>query len=137
MLLRFVLLLVIASPLQAQPWHWVSHHKELLAADGLIFLAWSADAASSVACQRERPKACVETNALLGKHPSAAASFGYALGLAGAQSTLNGLIWWSAGDSPGKHIIWLPTIAFTVLEIPNVKDNVQIAAAHSRLLRKP
>lgn len=107
--------------------HWASHHKELLVSDAVTFLAYTTDASSSVACQREKPAACTETLTTIGKHPSAFATFGYAWGFAGAQIGLAHLMWWGADGDEEKHMIWLGTGAIVGIVIPTAYNNISIA----------
>jgi hypothetical protein len=129
---RLLLALLFATSLHAQTVKpnvftrvrsYVSHHKELLAADGLIGSAWSLDAWSSVRCQNISP-ACTEQNPFLGPHPSAGATWGFAMGFASAQIALNHLAWHYA-PSPGlRHLIWFFDAPFLVYESFNIRSNI-------------
>ena len=56
-----------ASP---HPIQWIGHHKLLVATSALLFAAEAADAQTSTETQRRCP-ACLETNPIVGRHPSA------------------------------------------------------------------
>ena len=107
---------------------FVRTHGELLVSDALVALSESADAASSVACQHARPVACSETNPLLGKHPSAAATWGYAIGGAVAIATAQHLAWKFAlrDDPPRRHVIWFGTGPLAISEARTAYSNLTL-----------
>jgi len=107
-------------------WHYVSTHKELLAVDAIIIAAWSADAASTVHDEHNCPS-CIETNSVLGPHPSERAIWLYASGWSALQTTLNHLAWHYAPDPVLRHIVWIPAIVTATNELSNVRNNVQAA----------
>jgi hypothetical protein len=125
-----LLLLAAGIPSQAQPfrraWHYVSTHKELLAADAVIIAAWSADAASTVNVQHDCPT-CVESSFLVGSHPSAHALWLTAAAFSGGEVTLNHLLWHRAPEPVDRHLIWVPALMVGVLETENVHGNAHTA----------
>ncbi|HKQ88761.1 MAG TPA: hypothetical protein VJS43_18540 [Candidatus Acidoferrales bacterium] len=134
----FGLILAVPSPAQsflsaqherARPlgriWHYIVTHKEVLAADAIAVSAWSADAASTVYDQHHC--ACIETNSLLGKHPSEGAIWTYGIGGAAVQVSLNHLIWHYAPDHADRHLMWFELTPLVGNEVFNVYSNVQAA----------
>ena len=107
-------------------WHYISTHKELLASDAIIIAAWSADAASTINDERNCTS-CIETNPVLGPHPTNSAVWLYASGWSAFQTTLNHLAWHYAPDPVLRHMVWIPTIITAVNEFPNVQNNVHWA----------
>lgn len=105
--------------------HYVTTHKELLISDTLVVLAWSADAASSVHCQRI--PGCNESNPLLGKHPNEVHTWLGAMAPAAALVTLDHLAWYVAPDRFDQHLFWFGPIGTSLLEVFNVKANVDSA----------
>jgi len=120
--------------------HYINTHKELLVADVLVVAAWSADAASSVHCQRIA--GCTETNALLGKNPNEFHTWLAAMAPAAALITLDHLAVHFAPDKFDSHLFWFGPAGLCGLEFFNVKGNVDAAeylqrqsAARARLIR--
>jgi hypothetical protein len=111
-------------------WHYIDTHKELLASDAIIIAAWSADAASTINDQHNCPT-CVETNPILGPHPTEDAIWLYASGWSAFQTTLNHLAWHYAPDPVLRHMVWIPTVITGINELPNVQNNVRWAEAKS------
>jgi hypothetical protein len=121
--------------------HYIRTHKELLISDAVVLLALNADAGSTVHCKHVSPY-CLETNSIIGPHPSNAAVWGlvngYAVGLiAGVH-----LFWWQANkvDPEARHIILLFPIALGIDEYWTVTSNVADANllenARSRVMRR-
>jgi hypothetical protein len=109
---------------------YVRTHKRLLVADAILGASWGADAASSTNCQRIAKASCVETNPLLGKHPSPAVTWGYAAGMASVMIAGEHLIWWEGNKvdpEAGHVIIWFVPVPFAISEFINVRTNVRIA----------
>ena len=109
-------------------WHYVNTHKELLVSDAIIIAAWSADAASTVNDERNCPS-CVETNSVLGPHPTEGAIWLYASGFSAFQTALNHLAWHYAPDPVLRHMVWIPAVITGVNELANVQNNVRWAEA--------
>ena len=130
-----LLLCVLSASAQMKPSvparvsNFIRTHKRLLVADSILILAWSADAASSVHAQKSG--CCVESNPIVGPHPSEAATWGFAMGMAGLMVTGEHLIWWAGNKyderEAARVAIWLPPIAFGITEFYNVKANAQYA----------
>jgi hypothetical protein len=133
-LIGFVLAILPLS-CQAQPFgailHYAARHKELILADAVIIAAWSADAASTVNDERNCPT-CVETNPFLGPHPTKHQLWLSAAGFAGAETTVNHLIWHYAPDPVYRHMVWAQSIMLGSMEANNVAGNVQAAQAYVR-----
>lgn len=106
-------------------WHYVVTHKEVLAADALASSAWLADSASTV--YDEHHCTCIETNPILGKHPSEGAVWGYGIGSAALFTTLNHLIWHYAPDRSDRHLFWFEVAPIIGVEASNVYSNVHAA----------
>ena len=108
--------------------HYIRTHKELLIADAVILLAQSADAGSTVHCQHVSPF-CVETNGVIGPHPSNGATW------ADAEVTAVGLIvalhlfWWQANkvDPEARHIVLLFPVVDGISTYWSVSGNVAAA----------
>jgi hypothetical protein len=115
-------------------------HKELLLADTILILAESADAASSVHCQKVAPTGCVERNIILSHHPNEVDTWSVALGMnAGMLIALNHLIWKFAPAPELRHMVWFTTGPIALVESINVDDNAATAArlqqARARVMR--
>jgi hypothetical protein len=136
--LVFGLILAVPSPAQsflsarherARPlgriWQYIVTHKEVLAADAIAVSAWSADAASTVYDQHHC--VCIETNSLLGKHPSEGAVWSYGIGAAALHVSLNHLIWHYAPDHADRQLIWFEMTPLIGNEAFNIYWNVQAA----------
>ena len=108
--------------------HYIHTHKELLIADAVVLLAWSADAASSVHCQHVSPY-CVDSNSVVGPHPSNAATWGFAESMAVGLIVGEHLFWWQANkvDPEARHIILLFPAAVVITQYWNVSGNVAAA----------
>ena len=106
--------------------HYMATHKELIAAEALVFMGQSADAASTVHVRRVC-RSCVETNPDLGKHPDEMAIWGWAIGSSMLVSSLYHLENRYAGESADRHIIWLPTIAMAINDAMTVRGNAETA----------
>jgi hypothetical protein len=125
-IIPLLLLLVGPSIAQAGPLHkvrrYISTHKELLAADVLLGADITADGASTVYVT-DRCPSCIETNPLLGHHPSERSLWtldvGYLVGLV----TIEHLTWRYSPDRIYHHMIWMMVAPLTVEEsvftIPN------------------
>ena len=111
-------------------WHYITTHKELLAADAIVIAAWSADAASTINDEHNCPS-CVEQNPIIGPHPSERAVWLYASGWSGLQTTLDHLLWHYAPDPILRHTVWISTIMLATNEAANVSNNVHYAEAKS------
>lgn len=98
-----IVLLFCAWPCEAQnrAWHWVTTHKTPLLLSAVVGLAESADAASSIHCQGVS-KSCVEDGPV-GKHPSKAATWGWASLVIGG-TTASNLIWWHQTEKDAKDL---------------------------------
>lgn len=110
-------------------WHGIRRHKLEILYDGILFAAEAADAGSSVAAQNTGN--ATEINSALGPHPSARATWTYAMGGAAATALLNRMIFHYA-DSPGgdgelRAIPLFYTVPMAVLESRNVNQNAKIA----------
>lgn len=112
-------------------WNYITTHKELLTGDAIVTSAWSADAASTV--YDIHHCVCVETNPLLGPHPSEHAVWMYGIGGAALQATISHLIWHYAPDHEDRHLFWFFVAPIAVEETINVRSNVQAA----RIAPKP
>lgn len=136
--LVFGLILAVPSPAQSflsaqhgkgrplgRIWHYVVTHKEVLAADAIAVSAWSADAASTVYDQHHC--VCIETNSLLGQHPSEGALWSYGIGMAAVHVSLNHLIWHYAPDHADRHLLWFEMTPLVGNEVYNVYSNVHAA----------
>lgn len=136
--LVFGLILAIPAPAQSfllarherarplgQVWHYIVTHKEVLTVDAIAVSAWSADAASTVYDQHHC--VCIETNSLLGKHPSEGAIWSYGIGAAALHVSVNHLIWHYAPDHADRHLIWFEMTPLVGNEVFNVYSNVQAA----------
>lgn len=108
-----------------QIWHYIVTHKEVLAADAIAASAWSADSASTVYDQHHC--VCVETNPFLGKRPSEGAVWGYGIGAAAVQISLNHLIWHYSPHHSDRHLIWFEMAPLIAVETSNVYSNVRAA----------
>lgn len=108
---------------------YVKTHKELLLADTVLILAESADAASSVHCQKVSPTGCVERNIILSHHPNEADTWSVALGMnAGALIAFNHLIWKFAPAPELRHFVWFTAGPIALVESINVYDNTAATA---------
>jgi hypothetical protein len=105
--------------------HYVTTHKELLISDTLIVFTQAADAASSVHCQRL--PGCVESNPLLGKHPSELETWGAATGASAATITLVHLSQLFASNRIERHLFWGPVAGICIREVWNVHSNANEA----------
>ena len=109
-------------------WHYVRTHKSVLVLDSLVVLAQSADAASSVHCQRI--PGCVESNGIVGKHPGPAALWAWSLGTAGTLVASNHLYWWQTGKRDARDLrplMFLWNGPLVIYQVFNVKSNVDAA----------
>ena len=90
-------------------------HLELLLADTLVILSQSADAASTVHCQKVS-RGCIETSSLAGRHPNELRVWGVATLFMTTGVTVNHLLWFlRPEDRPDlRHIIWVTSIPLTV-----------------------
>ena len=113
---------------------YVARHKELMLSDAVIIAAWSADAASTVNDERNCP-GCVETNPLLGAHPSEHAIWLTAATGAGIQTSIDHLLWHFAYDPLYRHMVWIQPVIIGSTEASNVYGNVK--AAESRRTERP
>jgi hypothetical protein len=121
--------------------HYIRTQKELLISDAILVLAESADAGSTVHCQHVS-RGCIETNSIIGPHPSNAATW------ADAEVTAVGLIvllhcfWWQANkvDPEARHLVLLFPIVDGIATYWSVTGNVeaanQLENARSRVMRK-
>jgi len=118
---------------------YLRSHKELLIADTIVLLAWSADAGSSVHCQHVS-SGCVDSNSVVGPHPSNAATWAFAEGMAVGLIAGQHLVWWQANkvDPEARHVILLFPAAIGITEYWNVTGNVAAAnrleSARSRIM---
>jgi hypothetical protein len=114
--------------------HYASTHKELLAADGLQLAAGAAAAASSVHCQRYRAY-CIETNDILGPHPSELSTWSYAMGVNGAVISLQHLAWHYAPTKQDRHVIWFTALPISISEAMESWDNAESAERIQRCFK--
>jgi hypothetical protein len=110
---------------------YISTHKMLLVTDSLLVLSGLADSASSVHCQHMHP-ACVESNEVLGKHPSNATLYGSKMGLTAGWIVLNH--WW-ASDNHGEpvqrvYVFWTAPLIF--LSATYAYHNADVAVRMSK-----
>jgi hypothetical protein len=91
--------------------YYITTHKELLISDTLVVFAWSADAASSVHCQRI--PGCDESNPSLGRHPNEFHTWGLAMGYSAALITLTHLSQHFAPDHFDRHLYWSQKLVFS------------------------
>lgn len=124
-----LILLFCAGTLRAQSFpskivHYVSTHKELLAADSIILAAGIADTWSSDGCQHYR-KYCIETNPLLGQHPTQFDTAAYGMGLSALLVAAQHGIWHFAPDKGARHVIWFIATPQAVAQSMNSWNNVQ------------
>jgi len=105
---------------------YISSHKVLLVNDTALVLAALADSASSVHCQHMHP-ACVETAALLGKHPGNVTLYGSKMGLTAAWIGINH--WWEDDhhDEPSQDIYTFWNVPLTFLSITNTIHNADLS----------
>ena len=87
--------------------HYVSHHKELLASDAILVVAWSADSASTIHALRVCPT-CQETNRILGRRPSSVAVWSLGLGFAGAHIAANHTFIREPKYRNARLLLWTP-----------------------------
>lgn len=107
--------------------HYIKNHKRLLISDTVILAALAADAGSSTNCQHVLKANCLETNAILGKHPSDAATWSLLMGYGSGMVAIDHLSFWYAdkyGDNTYKWLVLIPTIAIPGWEGPNTWANV-------------
>lgn len=130
----FILILLFPTALAAQSrvWHYIKTHKELLAGDALVLAALSADAASSVHCQDIRPTPCIDSSPVLGKHPSASATWGLMLGIGIGEVAGDHELVHLANEDPEnygymRHFPWIPNIFIAGFEGPTVWNNICVA----------
>jgi hypothetical protein len=113
---------------------YISSHKVLLLNDAGLILAALADSASSVHCQHMHP-ACVETAAILGRHPSNVSLYGSKMGLTVAWIGINH--WWASDhqDEPSQNLytFWNVPLAFlsTVDAIHNANLSTRLGNAQA------
>jgi len=85
---------------------YICTHKEILISDTMQVLAEGADAASTVHCQHVS-HLCIESNGVVGPHPSNGAAWSFAEGMAVGLIISQRLFWWQANkvDPEARHII--------------------------------
>lgn len=109
-------------------WHYTTTHKEVIAQSLLFDLALAADAASSIRCQSY--KGCIETDPLLGQHPSPADTWHWAETGGGIMTVSLFTFHWATTDQGNdrfeRHLWWVPIGVFDGLEVENVWSNVHI-----------
>jgi len=105
--------------------HYVATHKELLISDTLVVFAQSADAASSVHCQRL--PGCVEQNPLLGKHPNELQTWAAAMGASATMITIVHLIRLLASNRFERDLSRGLVAAICLREAFNVNSNANAA----------
>lgn len=118
--------------------HYVTTHKELLLMDSLIVLPISADAASTVHCQRVS-RLCTESNVFLGLRPSAAKVWGGSLGASAAIITANHLAWRALNHQEWpswRHVPFAWDALIVIESAYNTKKNVYVAEWYQSEARK-
>lgn len=102
---------------------YVSHHKELLGLDAVVTGTYAADARSTTRCH------CgIEENPILGKHPSGAAVWRYALGADIVEIAGLHAIRWVLPDDLSKKVVPIaPVLGFALGEVFNIKANLEAA----------
>jgi hypothetical protein len=101
---------------------YAATHKEFLVADSLVFLALSADAASSIHCVNV---GCNEINPILGRHPSQLQYWGSMMGISTTVVAANHAVWRHAR----KHEVWvfsIPAIAVGAFDTHNSVNSAEI-----------
>lgn len=117
---------------------YISTHKMLLVTDTLLVLSSLADSASSVHDQHMHPPG-VETNPLLGKHPSNVALYGSKMGLTAAWIGINH--WWARdlhGDPLQRiYIFWTAPLIFlnATYAYHNADVAVRMSNARARIMQ--
>lgn len=112
--------------IEARVHTYVRTHKELLTNDALLSSAIFADAGSTIHCQNVGGPSCVETDPLLGKHPSAGAVIGLAIGADVGFIAINHLVWHFAPDKVSRHILWVWTAPVILTEALASQNNVNV-----------
>jgi hypothetical protein len=121
--------------------HYIRTHKELLIADAIILLAQSADAGSTAHCQHVSPL-CIETNGVIGPHPSNGAAWADAEVTAVELIVALHLFWWQANkvNPDARHIVLVFPVVDGISEYCTVTGNVAAANrlenARSRVMAK-
>jgi hypothetical protein len=105
--------------------HSVSHHKETFVRSGILTAYISVDVWSTNRCQRISAY-CIETNPVLGQHPSPQATWGYALGIDGVLIALDAVAAHYAPSRLGRQIPWAWTIPIAAYETVNVRSNIEV-----------
>jgi hypothetical protein len=115
--------------------HYISTHKELLGSDALLLATGAAAAHYSDQCQRY-PAYCIETNPILGPHPSNMDTWFYALGVNGGLMALHHLAWHFAPEKQDRHVIWFSSIPVTLYEAIDAHGDAGSAqSAHAACIK--
>ncbi|MGC2421772.1 MAG: hypothetical protein ACLQMT_06785 [Candidatus Acidiferrales bacterium] len=113
----------------AHIFHYVATHKELLSMDAMTATAISLDVIATNRCERighdlssedGLPNQCVETDSILGQHPSGAKTWTLGLIYIGGFVAANHVGHWAAWDEEGHstfHAFWAPNVFITGLAI--------------------
>jgi len=117
--------------------HYVGTHKELLAADSVLWIAQGADAGVTAHCISVS-RACMETNPIVGPRPSPGQLFGGVVLIAGTATILTHLAWHLESDSPLRHMIWVSSAIFAIRSgmatYNNVEETNRLQQARARLV---
>jgi hypothetical protein len=117
---------------------YVSTNKVLLLSDSALILSGLADVITSVRCQHMYPASCVETNAIVGRHPSDAATYGYKMGASVAM--IIGNHWVNRSFGRWRHVYVPWTTSLVASNIYAAHHNIGVIntleVARSRLMNE-
>jgi hypothetical protein len=116
--------------------HYVGTHKELLAADTILWVAQGVDAGVTAHCI-SISRACMETNPIVGPRPSPGQLFGGVVLIAGTATIFTHLAWHLESNSPLRHMIWVSSAIFAIRSgmatYNDVKETKRLQQARARL----
>jgi hypothetical protein len=116
--------------------HYVGTHKELLAANTVLWVAQGVAAGVTAHCISVS-SACMETNPIVGPRPSPGQLFGGVVLIAGTATILTHLAWHLESNSPLRHMIWVSSAIFAIRSgmatYNNVEETKRLQQARARL----
>lgn len=112
--------------------HYVGTDKELLASDAIVLMAANADAASTV---HNLHRGFIETNSILGQHPSNVQLYTFADVVPTLLISTNHFAWhryqqpWSPRrpTDPDRHWIWFDVAAYAFWQQVAIRHNISVA----------
>jgi hypothetical protein len=117
--------------------YYVGTHKELLAADTILWVAQGVDAGVTAHCISVST-ACMETNPIVGHRPSPGQLFGGVVLIAGTATILTHLAWHLESNSPLRHMIWVSSAIFAIRSgmatYNDVEETKRLQQARARLV---